>query len=69
MRNLSQRAHTADAEVCESAELNHPDPAIEARLRRLCRIGYVELMHWQALARLADERTRLEADLAALERS
>jgi hypothetical protein len=33
----------------------------------LCRLEYLESCHWLALARLADERTRLERELAALE--
>ena len=71
MSTLTQKQPRAsgnpDAELCEAPQLAHPNPQIEQRLRRICRIEYVELMHWQALARLADERERLEAELAELD--
>jgi hypothetical protein len=66
-RNLAHRPQARDADACEGAELAHPDPNVERIVRRLCRLEYVEAMHWQALRRLADERERLEAQLAAIE--
>jgi hypothetical protein len=72
MRTVPQAATargnpTPDPDACEGAELADENPKVERIIRRLCRINYVETQHWQALNRLADERTRLEVELAAIE--
>jgi len=67
MPKLAHAIPERNAELCESAELADDNPEIEYRLRRLCRLEYLEACYWKALARLVDERERLEAELAAID--
>jgi hypothetical protein len=57
----------ADADACESDELAHPDSRVERILRRLCRNEILADAYLRGLARLANERERLERELAAIE--